>query len=719
VTRFPPEPNGFLHIGHAKAICLNFGLADSYAGQCHLRFDDTNPTTEDQRFVESIQNDVRWLGFDWGDNLYYSSDYYARLYDYAVTLIRKGKAYVCSLSEEQLRSYRGSITEPGKNSPFRDRSVEENLDLFARMRGGEFAEAEHVLRAKIDMTAANMKLRDPPIYRIKHATHYRSGDTWCIYPLYDFAHALSDAIEGITHSICTLEFENNRDIYDWVLQHAEPDCRPQQIEFARLNLNYTMMSKRKLAELVTEGHVSGWDDPRMPTIAGLRRRGVTPAAIRAFCEMIGVAKNNSVVDIGKLEYCIREDLNQTSPRAMCVLDPLAIEISNYPETQRETFDAPCFPKDVRDASDTRSLPFSRQLYIERADFMREPPAGFFRLRPGGEVRLRYAYVIRCDEVIEDPKSGRVLRLRCSYDPDTRGAAAPIGRKVKGTIHWLSVAEATPCTVREYDRLFCSENPSSSEELNPNSLQEFAGAFVEPGLAQASPGSRYQFERHGYYCRESCDEGALVFNRTVGLRDSWAKVSEPAARVARKPQPPVATQKQVEIEVSEAMKPLIDLGISRGTAAQLTRDARLLDMWTQARAHHDAPQSLANWLVAALAPQLDDASGLPQPAAFAELVALVDGGSVSATAGKRVLSEMLRSRDPPQVVVERLGASQISDENALAPTIEEVLAAHPDEVARYRAGKTALMGFFVGHVMKATRGSANPKLVSSLLRDKLA
>ncbi len=721
VTRFPPEPNGFLHIGHAKAICVNFGLAKTYGGNCHLRFDDTNPTTEDRRFVDAIQKDVRWLGFDWEDKLFYASDYYEELYGYAVSLIEQGKAYVCSLSEEEVREYRGTITAAGKNSPYRDRSVEENLDLFARMRAGEFAEGKHVVRAKIDMAAANMKLRDPPIYRIKRAEHYRSGNAWCIYPLYDFAHVLSDAIEGITHSLCTLEFENNRDIYDWVLDNTETPCRPQQTEFARLNISYTMMSKRKLAQLVAENHVSGWDDPRMPTIAGLRRRGVTAKSIRAFCDMIGVAKNNSIVDIGKLEYCIREDLNHSSPRAMCVIDPIEVEITNYPTEKQETFEAPCLPTDVGGGSDTRQIPFARRLYIERSDFMETPPKGFYRLSPGAEVRLRYAYVIRCDEVIKDPDSGEVVSLRCSYDPDTRGATTPDGRKVKGTIHWLAVDTAVQCEVREYDRLFNTESPSSLDDLNPSSLRIYPGAFVEPGLEHAERGSGYQFERHGYFCRDTDDSASLVFNRTVSLRDSWAKASKTGqtATEARKPRQATPEQVPVDIEVTEAMGPLLALGIATSTASQLSRDPTMMDLWAEARRHHDAPQNLANWIVSVLAPQWADATHQPTAETLAKLVQLVDADHVSATAGKRVLSEMLETGEAPEHIIERIGAAQISDESALGTAIDEVLAAHPDEVARFKAGKTALMGFFVGRVMKATRGSANPKLLSSLLRDKLS
>ncbi len=461
VTRFPPEPNGYLHIGHAKSICLNFGLALENGGICHLRFDDTNPETEDLEFVESIQQDVRWLGFDWGKNLFFASDHFERLHDFAVELIRGGKAYVCSLSEDEIREYRGTVTEPGRNSPYRDRTVEENLDLFARMRAGEFADGAHVLRAKIDMASPNMKMRDPLLYRIKHATHYRRGDAWCIYPLYDFAHPLSDAIEGITHSLCTLEFENNREIYDWLVDALPFPDPPRQTEFARLNLTYTLMSKRKLLELVERKLVAGWDDPRLPTLAGLRRRGFTPAALRDFCERIGVAKANSTADVALLEHCQREDLNLDAPRVLCVLRPLKLVIENYPEDQVEELEAPFYPQDVPKEG-TRKVPFSRTLYIERDDFAEEPPKGFHRLAPGREVRLRYAYFVRCESVVKDPATGEIVEVRCTYDPATHGGSAPDGRKVQGTLHWVSAEQSIPVEVRIYDRLFKVERPDLEE-----------------------------------------------------------------------------------------------------------------------------------------------------------------------------------------------------------------------------------------------------------------
>ena len=531
VTRFPPEPNGYPHIGHAKSICLNFGLAAENDGVCHLRFDDTNPTKEEAEYVEAFKTDVHWLGFDWRDKLFYASDYFEQLYQYAVQLIKAGKAYVCSLSPDEMRQYRGTLTVPGEDSPYRTRSVAENLDLFERMRAGEFPDGTHTLRAKIDMASGNLNMRDPVMFRILHASHHRTGDTWCIYPMYDYAHCVSDAIEGITHSICTLEFEDHRPLYDWFLDALQTPCHPQQIEFARLNLSYTMMSKRKLLQLVTQGHVSGWDDPRMPTLSGLRRRGYTPEAIRTFCERIGVAKRNSVVDLALLEHCLREDLNKRAQRVMAVLRPLRVVIDNYPEGQVEEMDAVNNPEDA--SMGTRQVPFSRVLYIERDDFREDPPRQFFRLAPGREVRLRYAYYITCTGVVQDEKTGEVVELHCTYDPATRGGWAPDGRQVKSTIHWVSAAHAIPAEVRLYDTLFLKPNPGDDEDggdfttsLNPKSLEVLTECRLEPSLAEASPGSRYQFERQGYFCVDSDTRpGALVFNRTVTLRDTWARIEK--------------------------------------------------------------------------------------------------------------------------------------------------------------------------------------------------
>lgn len=529
VTRFPPEPNGFLHIGHAKSICLNFGTAVETNGTCHLRFDDTNPGKESTEYVEAIQKDVHWLGFDWGEHLYYASDYFDKLYEFAVDLIKMGKAYVCELSGDEIREYRGTLTEPGKNSPYRDRSPEENLNLFERMRAGEFSEGECVLRAKIDMASPNIMMRDPVLYRVMHTTHHRTGDTWCIYPMYDFTHCLSDMLEGITHSLCTLEFENNRPLYDWVLDTLNTPCHPQQIEFARLNINYTVTSKRKLLQLVEQGHVSGWDDPRMLTISGLRRRGYTPASIRNFCDEIGVGKRESWIDMGVLENAIRDDLNVNAPRVLGVLDPLKVIITNYPEGQTEELEAKNHPQHPE--MGTRKIPFSRELYIERSDFMENAPKKFFRLSEGREVRFRYAYLITCNKVIKD-ENGEVIALECTYDPESRGGNAPDGRKVKGTIHWVSAPHAFKAEVRLYDRLFTEEFPDADKEkdfkefLNPNSLQILDNCYLEPSLKDATAEDRFQFERQGYFCPDEKDSqpGKPVFNRIVTLRDSWAKLA---------------------------------------------------------------------------------------------------------------------------------------------------------------------------------------------------
>lgn len=530
VTRFPPEPNGYLHIGHAKSICLNFGIALEQNGECHLRFDDTNPEKEEVEYIDSIIEDVKWLGFKWGAKEYYASDYFDHLYDYAVELIKKGRAYVDSQTAEEMRLNRGTLTEPGKASPYRDRSVEENVDLLERMKNGEFEEGSHVLRAKIDLASPNINLRDPVIYRIRKVHHHRTGDKWCIYPMYDYTHCISDSIEGITHSVCTLEFEDHRPLYDWVLDELKTPCHPQQIEFARLNLSYTIMSKRKLLALVKNGVVDGWDDPRMPTISGLRRRGVTPDALRDFCDRIGVAKRDSMVDMALLEHCIREDLNERAPRAMAVLRPLKITIENYPDGQIEEFEAqnhPLYPE-----RGTHKIYFSREIYVEQDDFMETPAKGFHRLTPGKEVRLRYAYIVQCTGVVKDPETGEVTEVRCVYDPETKGGNTPDGRKIKGTIHWVSAAKCARAEIRLYDRLFTVENPEADKEkdfldfINPESLTVLKDCPVELSVSEAEPGTKFQFERQGYFCTDSKDSkpDGLVFNRIIGLRDSWAKAA---------------------------------------------------------------------------------------------------------------------------------------------------------------------------------------------------
>ncbi len=527
-TRFPPEPNGYLHIGHAKSICLNFGLAEEFSGLCNLRFDDTNPVKEEEEYIRSIQEDIRWLGFDWEDRLFYASDYFDTLYEYALKLIKDGKAYVDDLSADEIREYRGTLTKPGKESPFRKRSIEENLSLFERMKAGEFKNGEKVLRAKIDMASPNLNMRDPVMYRILHAAHHRTGKKWCIYPMYDWAHGQSDSIEGITHSLCTLEFEDHRPLYDWFVENLGIHA-PQQIEFARLDMNYTLLSKRKLLRLVKEGFVSGWDDPRMPTLSGIRRRGYTPESIRDFCERIGVAKSNSVVDISLLEHCLREDLNKRAPRVMAVLRPLKVIIENYLENKMEELEAENNPEDA--SAGTRKLPFSREIYIEQDDFREDPPRKFFRLAPGQEVRLKHAYIIKCEKVIKDSKSGEVTEIHCSYDPATKSGQTADGRKVKGTLHWVSAKHAIAAEVRLYDHLFSKPDPNETEagqdfisNLNPNSL-ESVNSFVEPSLKNAKPGERYQFLRNGYFCVDAIDSTAEkpVFNRTTALRDTWARI----------------------------------------------------------------------------------------------------------------------------------------------------------------------------------------------------
>ena len=528
-TRFPPEPNGFLHIGHAKSICLNFGLAAQFGGLCNLRFDDTNPIKEEDKYVQSIQEDVRWLGFDWGDRLFYASDYFEQLYQYALKLIEGGHAYVDDLNADEIREYRGTLSEPGKDSPYRTRSVEENRDLFQRMRAGEFETGARVLRAKIDMASGNLNFRDPVLYRILKATHHRTGDKWCIYPMYDWAHGQSDSIEGVTHSICTLEFEDHRPLYDWFLEKLQI-AHPRQIEFARLNLSYTILSKRKLLQLVTESHVSGWDDPRMPTISGLRRRGYTPESIREFCDRIGVAKANSTADLALLEHCIREDLNKRSHRVMAVLRPLKVVIDNYPEGQVEELEAENNPEDS--SAGSRTIPFSREFYIEREDFMEDPPKKFFRLGPGREVRLKHAYIIKCEHVVKDDQTGQVTELHCTYDPDSKSGGATAGRKIKGTLHWVSAAHAINAEVRLYGTLFNTPDPGNEKEhpdftecLNPDSIEVLKDCRLEPSLANAVPGDYYQFMRLAYFNVDAVDSkpGAPVFNRTVTLRDAWAKI----------------------------------------------------------------------------------------------------------------------------------------------------------------------------------------------------
>ncbi len=741
VTRFPPEPNGYLHIGHSKSVCLNFGVAAAYpGGVCHLRFDDTNPLKEDTEFVEAIKEDVRWLGFDWGDKLFFASDYFERLYQFAEELITKGKAYVCSLSDEQAKAMRGSISEPGTPSPDRDRSVADNLDLFRRMRAGEFQDGQYVLRAKIDMTAANMKMRDPAIYRIRHVEHHRTGRKWCIYPLYDFTHCLSDSLEGITHSLCTLEFENNRELYDWFLDQLEVPSNPQQIEFARLALNYTVTSKRKLRELVEDKHVSGWDDPRMPTLRGLRRRGYTPAAIRAFIERVGVAKANSTVDVSLLEYSIRDALNAEAPRVLCVLDPLDVVIENYPDDEVEEIDAPYFPDDVPKEG-SRKLPFEKHLVIDRDDFLESPPKGFHRLAPGGEVRLRHAYVIRCERVERDA-SGNITRLVCTYDASTKSAPPADGRRIKGTIHWLSKSSALKAEVRLYDRLFSVENPDQNDGpdfktfMNPDSLRVLPTALVEPAVASTARETRFQFERLGFFWRDPV-EGAddrLVFNRIVTLKDSWVKAQQAEARgssdeAARQEERRIERERfkreQAErakkLELSPKAAALRDAhDLPDEQAHLLASNAALGEFFRQALAAHSSPRALAAWVTSEVARVVKDRGAeLPFSAVeLAKLVALVEQGTITARAAKDVFAIMTEDGGDPAVIVEKRGLTQVDDVASLEAWIGEVLLQFPDKVAAYRAGNTNLMGLFVGQVMKKSSGRADPKKLAQLLAERL-
>ena len=754
-TRFPPEPNGFLHIGHVKAICLSFGAAEEYDGLCNLRFDDTNPTTEDARFVEAIQEDIHWLGFDWGDRLFHASGWFDELYRLAEGLIEKGLAYVDSQSEEEIRETRGTVTQPGRPSPYRDRSVADNLDLFRRMRAGEFEDGAHVLRARIDMTAKNMIMRDPLLYRIRHAHHYRTGDAWCIYPLYDFAHGLCDALEGVTHSLCTLEFENNRELYDWLVRETDVSGTPRQIEFARLELEYTVLSKRLMLRLVNEGHVSGWDDPRMPSIAGIRRRGVRPTALRALVDMVGVAKANSIVDIGKLEFAIRDDLNADAPRVLCVLRPLRVVITNWPEGKTEELSAPYFPRDV-DGEGSRGLPFSRVLYIERSDFAEEPPPGFHRLTPGGEVRLRHGYVIRCEEVVKDPDTGEVMELRCSYEPDSLDAKR---RRVKGTVHWVSAEHALRCEVRLYDRLFTAPDPTDVPEgkdflhhLNPESLVTLTEAWVERSVLRFAPDTRFQFERTGYFWHDPIDSSPQhpVFNRIVTLRDTWADKEEAAtagkaagktspdpttvvggpgpagteSAAPARPKGPAEVAEELAVQDPAALgrfeRFLGERGLGVDDARILALDAGAAELFEEAHHHGAPPARAANWIINEVPREVekqDMANMKFGGRELATLIALVDEGTVSQTAARRVLSRMAHEGGDPKAIVEAEGLAGLP-RGGIAHMVDGVLGAQPDEVARYRAGETKLMGFFVGEVMKRTRGRADAKLVADVLREKL-
>jgi glutaminyl-tRNA synthetase len=725
VTRFPPEPNGFPHIGHAKSICINFGIASDYHGHCNLRMDDTNPTTEDTKYVEALKDAVEWLGFEWGDNVNFTSDYFSQIHDYAIELIKMGKAYVDSLTEDEIREYRGTVTEAGKRSKYAERSVEENLDLFERMKNGEFKDGEHVLRAKIDMSAHNMKMRDPLLYRIRHAHHFRAGDKWSIYPMYDFAHCLSDYIEGVSHSICTLEFENNRDIYDWVLDTLGLKAsRPYQHEFARLGINYTVMSKRKLLELVEGGQVSGWDDPRLPTIAGYKRRGYTPESIINFCDQIGIAKANSMVDVAQLEFCIRDDLNTKVPRVLCVFDPLKVTIENYEGS--EEIDAPYYPHDVPKEG-SRKIPFSKDIYIERDDFMENPPKDYFRLTPEQPVRLRHGYIISCKEVIKDA-SGNITEIIAEYYPDSKsGSDDTSGIKVKSAIQWVSAAEAKKVEIRLYDRLFTDEVPEGVEDINPDSLQIIKNALIEPAVIIDKPDERFQFERHGYFYADPIDysDENPVFNKIVGLKDSWSKKT----KVTENTPKPQAKKVQVDGEVApmnEVEQTLFnkytnEFGLNSEVANTLARDEHLSSFYEKSLSVLNSPVALANIVANEVARELKQmqASELKFNAKqIAELVKMVEDGTISSKIAKQVFEEMAKNGENPTQIVEDKGLVQISDPAKIEPIIDEIIAKNPDNVHKFKAGNTKLLGFFVGLVLKTTGGKANPQVVNELVARKL-
>ncbi len=725
VTRFPPEPNGFPHIGHAKSIFINFGIADDYNGRCHLRMDDTNPTKEDTKYVEALKDAVKWLGYEWDGSVRFTSDYFPKLYDYAIELIKMGRAYVDSLTEDEISEYRGSVTEHGRRSKYADRSVEENLDLFMRMKKGEFAEGEHVLRAKIDMSAPNMKMRDPLLYRIRDTDHFRTGDEWSIYPMYDFAHCLSDYIEGVTHSICTLEFENNRDIYNWVLDTLSlKPPRPYQHEFARLNINYAVMSKRKLLELIEGGYVSGWDDPRLLTIAGYRRKGYTPESILTFCDQIGIAKANSVVDVSQLEFCIRDDLNRKVPRVLCVLNPLKVTIENYEGS--EEIDAPYYPHDVPKEG-SRKLPFSREIYIEREDFEENPPKGYYRLTLEQPVRLRHGYIIACKEVLKDA-NGNITELKAEYYPDSKSGCDTSGIKVKSAIQWVSAADAKVIEVRVYERLFVTEFPEGVEDVNPNSLKVIKNALIEPAVIIQKPDVRFQFEREGYFYADPVDysDEKPIFNKIVGLKDSWDKKKKKTTDKRAKPQ-----EKKVQIDgevapMTAEQQALFDkytaeLKLNSEVANTLARDAYLSEFYEKALSSLKSPVNLANMIVNEVLREIKERHSIElrfTPKQIAELVKMLDEEKISSKIAKQLFEEMAKSGENPAKIVEEKGLVQISDPAQIAPIIDEVIAKNPHNVAKFKAGNRKLLGFFVGQTLKATGGRANPKIVNDLVVEKL-
>ncbi len=725
ITRFPPEPNGFPHIGHAKSIFINFGIARDYNGHCNLRMDDTNPTKEDTQYVEALKDAVLWLGYKWEGNIHFTSDYFTQIHKYAIKLITMGKAYVDSVDEEKMRELRGTVTEAGKRSKYAKRTVAENLDMFERMRKGEFKDGEHVLRAKIDMSAANMKMRDPLMYRIRHTEHFRTGNKWCIYPMYDFAHSLSDYIEGVSHSICTLEFENNRDIYNWVLDTLDlTPPRPYQHEFARLGINYTVMSKRKLLELVKGKYVDGWDDPRLPTIAGLRRKGYTPESIITFCDKVGIAKANSMVDIAQLEFTIRADLNTKVPRVMCVLDPLKITLVNYKE-KGEKLDASYYPDDVPKKG-SRALPFSREIYIERDDFEENPPKGYFRLTPEQPVRLKHGYIIACKEIIKDI-NGCITEIKAEYYPTSQSGSDSSGIKVKSAIHWVSADTAKKVEVRLYDRLYSSEIPESIEDLNPNSLKVITDALIEPAVVNEKPDERFQFERQGYFYADPIDytDEKPVYNKIVGLKDSWGKKTKVTPQKSQTKE----KKEQIDGEVV-AMTPeqekLFDrykkeLKLNGEIANTLARDADLSAFFEMALKVLYSPINLANIITNEVAREIKQSSKDSlkfTPNQIAELIKMVDKATISNKIAKQVFEEMVTSGANPKEIVEKRGLLQISDPDHIGRVIDEIIEKNYENLEKFRAGNKKLLGFFVGQVLKATGGKANPKLVNQLLVQKL-
>ena len=724
VTRFPPEPNGFPHIGHAKSISINFGIAKEYGGHCNLRMDDTNPTTEDTKYVEALKDAVHWLGFEWDKQVHFTSDYFPKLYDYAIELIKMDRAYVDSLTEDEIRTYRGTVTEAGKRSKYGQRTVEENLDLFEKMKNGEFKDGEHILRAKIDMSSANMKMRDPLLYRIRHSHHFRAKDEWSIYPMYDFAHCLSDYMEGITHSICTLEFENNRDIYNWVLDTLGlVTPRPYQHEFARLNINYTMMSKRKLLELVKDGVVTGWDDPRLPTIAGYKRRGYTPESILNFCDQIGIAKANSTVDISQLEFCIRDDLNPKVPRVMCVLNPLKVTIINYEGV--EEIDASYYPHDVPKEG-SRKLPFSREIYIDKDDFMENPSKGYFRLTPEQPVRLKYAYIISCKEVIKDA-NGNIVEIKAEYHANSKSGEDTSGIKVKSAIQWVEATEAKSVEVRLYDRLFVNEAPQGIEDINPNSLKIIKNALIEPAVITDKPDVRFQFEREGYFYADPIDytDELPVFNKIVALKESSAKKKKAPQKAPKSETKKIHIDGEV-VAMNKDEQILFDkytnkLKLNTEVANTLARDKKLSSFYEEALLTFNSSINIANIVTNDVARELKqkEIGELKfTPKQIAELVKMLEDEIISSKIAKQVFEEMSKSGENPKEVVEAKGLIQISDPAVILPIIDNIIAKNPDNVEKFRAGNSKLLGFFVGQVLKATKGKGNPKVVNKLVGRQL-